>query len=88
MSLVSLCNEEISKNAKKLTKIVTIDKRNKSSYLLNNLANFDKIFSKNEIYGNIKRHKKPWLHPFSRKQIFGKSTGRKRVKLTPSLQLF
>ena len=42
--------------------------------LLNNLSNFNEIFSKNVTYVNIKRHKKTVLHKLSRKCIFGKTT--------------
>ena len=32
-------------------------------------------FQKNVTYDNIKSHKKPGLHPLSRRYIFGKTTG-------------
>ena len=57
----------------------------KSSYLLNDQRNFNKIFRKDVTYGNIKSHKKPGVHPLSRRYIFEKTIGR-GVKLTlPSL---
>ena len=70
MSLV-FCNKEISK-FEKLMKMV---RRRKSSYLLNDLRNFNEIFRKDVTYDNIKSHKKPGLHPVPEKHIFGKITG-------------
>ena len=52
-----------------------------SSYLLNNLMNFNEIFRKDVTYDNIKIHKKTGSHPLFRKYIFRKSTA--EVKLTP-----
>ena len=57
-----------------------------SSYLLNNLRNFNEIFRKNVNYDNIKSHKKSEFHPLFRRYIFGKTTG--GVKLTPTPSLF
>ena len=45
---------------------------------------FQRNAQENVTYDNLKSHKKPGLHPLSRKQNFGKKqTG--GVKLTPSL---
>ena len=46
--------------------------------LWNKEKNFNEILKKDETYSNIKITKKPGLHPLSRKQIFGKSTGEER----------
>ena len=46
----------MSKNQKKLMKLVNIDKEN--LHLLNDLRNFNEFFRKNVIYDNIKSHKK------------------------------
>ena len=56
--------------------------RRKASYILNDLRRFNKIFRKVLAYDNIKSHKKPGIHPLSRKCIFGKTTG-EGVKLPP-----
>ena len=46
---------------------------------MNELRNFIEIFRKDfrkdVTYDNIKSHKKPGLHLFSEKNIFGKTTG-------------
>ena len=57
--------------------------------LLNDWRNFNEIFRKDVTYDDIKSHKKPRLHPLSRRYIFGKTTeegqinppSRLRVKL-------
>ena len=54
-------------------KIVNID-GGKSSYLLKDLRNFNKMFRKDVTYDNIKSHKKKELHPLSRRYIYGKTT--------------
>ena len=71
-SLVSLYQGNVKK-FKKLMKIVNIDEE--SQYLLNDSRYFDKIFRKYVAYDNIKSSKKAWLHPLSRRHIFGKTTG-------------
>ena len=43
-------------------KIANIEQRS-SSYLLNNLRDFNEIFRKDVTYDNIKSHKKPGFHP-------------------------
>ena len=43
--------------------------------LLNELGSFNEGFRKVVTYDNIKSYKKPSLHPFSRRCIFGKTTG-------------
>ena len=45
--------------------------RRKSSYLLNDLRNFNDIFRIDVTYDNIKSRKKPGLHRLSRRYIFG-----------------
>ena len=62
-------------NVKKIQKIDenSWSWRRSSSYLLNNLWNFSEIFRKDVTY-DIKSHKKPGLHPLSRRYIFGKTT--------------
>ena len=55
-SLVSLQKGDVKKS-EKLMKIVNIDGR-KSSYLLNDLRNFNEIFRKDMTYDDIKSHKK------------------------------
>ena len=45
----------------------------KSSYLHNELLNFNDIFRKIVTYDNMKSHKKSGLHPLSRKRNFGKN---------------
>ena len=64
----------MSKNPKKLMKLVNIDEEN--LHLLNDLRNFNEFFRKNVIYDNIKSHKKTGLHPLSRKYSYGKTTER------------
>ena len=64
---------------KEMPKIQKIDENScywqrKSSYLLNNLRNFNAIFRKGTTYGNIKSHKKTGFHPLLRRYIFGKTT--------------
>ena len=54
----------------------------KSSYLLNDLRNFNEIFRKDVTYDNIKSHKKPVLHPLSRRFFLENYRG---VKLPPPL---
>ena len=54
----------------------------KSSYLLNDLSNFDEIFRKNATFDNNKSRKKAGFPPRSRKHIFEKNKGGE-VKLTP-----
>ena len=46
----------------------------KSSYLLNDLSNYNDIFRKEVAYDNTKSHKKSGFHSFSRKHIFRKTT--------------
>ena len=41
----------------------------KSSYLPNDLRNFNEAFRKDVAYDNIKSHKKLEVHPLSRKHI-------------------
>ena len=70
---------------RKCQKIRAIDKngwywKRKSPYLLNELRNFNEIFKEDVTYNNIKSHKKPGLHPFSEKHIFGKITGGDKCK--------
>ena len=48
-------------------------------YLLNDLMNFNKIFSKDVAYDNIKNNKRAGFHPPSRKQIYGKNTGEGQI---------
>ena len=62
-------------------KIANIEQRN-SSFLLNELRNFNEIFRKDVTYDNIKSHKKPAFHPLFRGYIFRKTTGGGGVKLT------
>ena len=38
------------------------------------MRNFNEIFRKDVTYDNVKSHKKPGLHPVSRRYIFGKAT--------------
>ena len=47
----------------------------KTSYLLNDMKNFNVISRKDVTYENIKSHKIPGLHRLSRRYIFGKTTG-------------
>ena len=54
-------------------KIANIDREN-SSYLLNNLRNFNEIFRKDVPYDNFKSHKKPGFHPLFRRYNFQKTT--------------
>ena len=61
-------------------KIANID-REISSYLLNNLRNFNGIFRERAIYDKFKSHKKLGFHPLFRRYIFQKTTGG-GVKLT------
>ena len=44
------------------------------------MTNFNGIFRKDVTYDNIKSHKKPGLHPLSRRYIFGKTIGGVGVK--------
>ena len=60
----------MSKKNKKLKK--KIEEEN-SSFLLNDLMNFNEIFRKNLTYDDIKSHQKSGFHPHSRKRIFGKT---------------
>ena len=60
-------------------KIANIEQRN-SSYLLNDLRNFNQILRKDVTYDNIKSQKKTRFHPLFRRYIFRKITG--EVKLT------
>ena len=55
-------------------KIVNIEEKRKSSYLLNELRNFNEIVRKEVTYANIKSNKKTRLYLFSEKSIFGKGT--------------
>ena len=50
-----------------------IKKEKKSSYLLNDLKNFNEIFRKNVAYYDIKSDEKTRFHLFSSKQIFAKT---------------
>ena len=59
----------MSKKFKKLMKLVIMD-REKSSYLLNDLRNFNKIFRKNVAYDNIKNQRKSRVHSFFRRDAF------------------
>ena len=75
-----LCNKKMSKIQKKSwkpMKIANIGKllRN-SSYFLNDWRNFNGIFRKHVTHDNIKSHQKPVFHPFFRRYIFRKTTGR------------
>ena len=56
----------MSKKFKKLIKLVIMDGK-KSSYLLNDLRNFDEIFRKNVAYDNIKNQRKARVRSFSRR---------------------
>ena len=56
----------MSKKFKKLIKLVIMDGK-KSSYLLNDLRNFDEIFRKNVAYDNIKNQRKARVLSFSRR---------------------
>ena len=56
----------MSKKFKKLMKLVIMDGK-KSSYLLNDLRNFDEIFRKNVAYDNIKNQRKARVLSFSRR---------------------
>ena len=47
--------------------------KNKISYLPHEYRNFNVLFRKDITYDNIKSHKKPGLHPFSEKIVFGKT---------------
>ena len=42
---------------------------------MNGLRNYNEIFKKDVTFDNVKNHKKPGLHLFSEKHIFGKTTG-------------
>ena len=68
---------KIQKKSWKPMKIANIDKllRN-SSYFLNDWRNFNGIFRKHVTHDNIKSHQKPVFHPFFRRYIFRKTTGR------------
>ena len=55
-------------------KIVNIEEKRKSSYLLSELRNFNEIVRKEVTYANIKSNKKTRLYLFSEKSIFGKAT--------------
>ena len=73
---------------KEMPKIQKIDENScywqrKSSYLLNNLRNFNAIFRKGTTYGNIKSHKKTGFHPLLRRYIFGKTTIGGQLPPTP-----
>ena len=67
-------------------KIANIEQRN-SSYLLNNLRNFNEIFRKDVTYDNIKSHKNPGFHPLFRRCIFRKTTRGGRIDLPAVLGL-
>ena len=56
-------------------KRANIDREN-SSYLLNDLRNFNEIFRKDVTYDNIKGHKKTGFYPSFRRYFFRKTTGR------------
>ena len=45
--------------------------------------NFNEIFRKDVTFDNVKNHKKTGLYSLSRRNIFGKTTGRKVVNLAP-----
>ena len=62
-SLVSL-QEGNDKKIEKLIKIGNIEEEN-SLYLLNELSNFNEIFSEDVTYDNIKSPKKTGIHDFS-----------------------
>ena len=64
---------------RKIKKIWKIDENNqcwrkKSSYLLNDLRNFNETFRKYVSYDNIKCHKKAGLQPLSGKHIISVET--------------
>ena len=65
-------------------KIANIEQRN-SSYLLNDLRNFNEILRKDLTYDNIKSHKKPGFHPFFRGYIFRKTKGAGEGQIDPAL---
>ena len=50
------------------------------------MRDFNEIFRNDVTYDNVKSHKKPRLHPSTRRYIFGKTTG-VGVKLTPHLPI-
>ena len=54
-----------------------------SSYLLNDLRNFNEIFKKYVTYNNIKSHKKQGFHPLSRRYIFQKTIGGGQIDPPP-----
>ena len=58
----------------------------KSSYIMDELRNFNEIFREDVTYHNIKNHKKPGLYPLSKRCIFGKP--QKRVSNWHSLQKY
>ena len=75
-SLVSLWQGII----KKSEKLMKTDENSQhwqrnSSFLLNDLRNFNEIFRKDMPYDNIKSRKKPESHPLFRRYIFRKTTG-------------
>ena len=49
--------------------------RENSSYLLNKLRNFNKIFRKDVTNDNFTSHKKPVFHPLIRRFTFRKTIG-------------
>ena len=69
--------QKSKKKSWKTMKIANIEKlvRN-SSYFLNDWKNFNGIFRKHVTHDNIKSHEKPVFHPFFRRYIFWKTTGR------------
>ena len=55
---------------------------------IKSLLSFERSeFRKEMTYNNTKSHKKPGLHPRSRKNIFGKTTGGSQIDLTVFLGL-
>ena len=68
--------ENLDEKLMKILKMLT----EKSSYLLNNLSNFNEIFGKDVTYDNVKSHKKRGLYPLSRRCSFGKTTRRRGSK--------
>ena len=55
----------------------------KSSCLLNDLRNFNNIFTKDVTYNLIKSHKKPAFHPHFRRCIFEKTTDTGQIDPQP-----
>ena len=60
----------VTKNVKKIRK----NTAKKSSYLLNDLSNFNEIFRNDVNHDNIKTPLENGIHPISEKYIFRKTT--------------